>query len=67
MLALKLGRWDWCERKEYARTLPLCNKCKLHHNGPCTGTTGVNTRSKKEPEPWIQAEGVLEQVDWCMP
>ncbi|GJT24214.1 hypothetical protein Tco_0894151 [Tanacetum coccineum] len=36
MLALKLGRWDWCERKEYARTLPLCNKCKLHHNGPCT-------------------------------
>ncbi|GJZ61351.1 reverse transcriptase domain-containing protein [Tanacetum coccineum] len=24
------------EKKEYARTLPLCNKCKLHHNGPCT-------------------------------
>ncbi|GJT21418.1 reverse transcriptase domain-containing protein [Tanacetum coccineum] len=24
------------ERKEYARTLPLCNKCKFHHNGPCT-------------------------------
>ncbi|GJQ90780.1 hypothetical protein Tco_0001919 [Tanacetum coccineum] len=24
------------ERKEYARTLPLCNRCKLHHNGPCT-------------------------------
>ncbi|GKB84537.1 hypothetical protein Tco_0956809 [Tanacetum coccineum] len=22
--------------KEYARTLPLCNKCKFHHNGPCT-------------------------------
>ncbi|GKB43619.1 putative reverse transcriptase domain-containing protein, partial [Tanacetum coccineum] len=23
------------ERKEYAGTLPLCNRCKLHHNGPC--------------------------------
>ncbi|GKD29677.1 hypothetical protein Tco_1240455 [Tanacetum coccineum] len=24
------------ERKEYAETLPLCNKCKFHHNGSCT-------------------------------
>nr|GEX53609.1 reverse transcriptase domain-containing protein [Tanacetum cinerariifolium] len=24
------------EKKEYVETLPLCNKCKLHHNGPCT-------------------------------
>ncbi|GKA51622.1 hypothetical protein Tco_0744818 [Tanacetum coccineum] len=24
------------ERKEYAKTLPLCNKCKFHHNGQCT-------------------------------
>ncbi|GKF90442.1 reverse transcriptase domain-containing protein, partial [Tanacetum coccineum] len=24
------------ERKEYTGTLPLCNRCKLHHNGPCT-------------------------------
>ncbi|GKD30908.1 hypothetical protein Tco_1241686 [Tanacetum coccineum] len=24
------------ERKEYAGTLPLCNKCKLHHNCQCT-------------------------------
>ncbi|GKE48846.1 reverse transcriptase domain-containing protein [Tanacetum coccineum] len=24
------------KRKEYAGTLPLCNRCKLHHNGPCT-------------------------------
>nr|GFB72660.1 hypothetical protein [Tanacetum cinerariifolium] len=23
------------ERKEYARTLPLCNKCMFHHNGQC--------------------------------
>ncbi|GJZ54863.1 RNA-directed DNA polymerase, eukaryota [Tanacetum coccineum] len=24
------------ERKEYDGTLPLCNKCKFYHNGPCT-------------------------------
>ncbi|GJS44144.1 reverse transcriptase domain-containing protein [Tanacetum coccineum] len=24
------------EKKEYAGTLPLYNKCKFHHNGPCT-------------------------------
>ncbi|GKB96174.1 reverse transcriptase domain-containing protein [Tanacetum coccineum] len=24
------------ERKEYARTLPLRNNCKFHHNGQCT-------------------------------
>nr|GEX49597.1 hypothetical protein [Tanacetum cinerariifolium] len=24
------------KRKECAGTLPLCNKCKFHHNGPCT-------------------------------
>ncbi|GKB83566.1 hypothetical protein Tco_0950461, partial [Tanacetum coccineum] len=24
------------EKKKYAETLPLCNKCKFHHNGPCT-------------------------------
>ncbi|GKA06153.1 reverse transcriptase domain-containing protein [Tanacetum coccineum] len=24
------------ERKEYAGTLPLCNKCKFYHNGQCT-------------------------------
>ncbi|GJS15221.1 hypothetical protein Tco_0409693 [Tanacetum coccineum] len=23
------------KRKEYAGTLPLCNKCKFHHNGQC--------------------------------
>ncbi|GKD26059.1 putative reverse transcriptase domain-containing protein, partial [Tanacetum coccineum] len=24
------------ERKPYNGSLPLCNKCKLHHEGPCT-------------------------------
>ncbi|GJR06342.1 reverse transcriptase domain-containing protein [Tanacetum coccineum] len=28
------------ERKEYAGTLPLCNKFKFHHNGPCTVKCG---------------------------
>ncbi|GKA48760.1 reverse transcriptase domain-containing protein [Tanacetum coccineum] len=28
------------ERKEYAGTLPLCNRCKLHNNGPCTVECG---------------------------
>ncbi|GKC36861.1 hypothetical protein Tco_1049245 [Tanacetum coccineum] len=28
------------KRKEYAGTLPLCNRCKLHHNGPCTVKCG---------------------------
>ncbi|GJX40881.1 hypothetical protein Tco_0255871 [Tanacetum coccineum] len=23
-------------KKEYLGSLPLCNKCKFHHNGPCT-------------------------------
>ncbi|GKB11564.1 reverse transcriptase domain-containing protein [Tanacetum coccineum] len=26
------------EKKEYAGMLPLCNKCKFHHNGPYTRT-----------------------------
>nr|GEU36027.1 hypothetical protein [Tanacetum cinerariifolium] len=33
------------ERKEYARTQPLCNKCKFHHNGQCTVKV-------KELKPW---------------
>ncbi|GKA69279.1 putative reverse transcriptase domain-containing protein [Tanacetum coccineum] len=28
------------ERKPYNRLLPLCNKCKLHHEGPCTVRCG---------------------------
>ncbi|GJX48650.1 reverse transcriptase domain-containing protein [Tanacetum coccineum] len=31
------GLYQWPgERKEYAGTLSLCNKCKFHHNGQCT-------------------------------
>ncbi|GJS04520.1 hypothetical protein Tco_0321028 [Tanacetum coccineum] len=28
------------ESKEYAGNLPLCNRCKLRHNGPCTVKCG---------------------------
>nr|GEV26792.1 reverse transcriptase domain-containing protein [Tanacetum cinerariifolium] len=28
------------EKKAYARNLPYCNKCKLHHVGPCTVKCG---------------------------
>ncbi|GKC46311.1 reverse transcriptase domain-containing protein [Tanacetum coccineum] len=28
------------EKKEYAGTLPLCNKCKFHHTRSCTGKCG---------------------------
>ncbi|GKB89201.1 putative reverse transcriptase domain-containing protein [Tanacetum coccineum] len=28
------------ERKSYNGLLPLCNKCKLHHEGPCTVRCG---------------------------
>ncbi|GKB84708.1 reverse transcriptase domain-containing protein [Tanacetum coccineum] len=43
------------ERKEYVGTLPLCNRCKLHHNGPCTikcrncKKVGHMTRDCKNP------------------
>ncbi|GKF59015.1 hypothetical protein Tco_0175801, partial [Tanacetum coccineum] len=32
------------ERKEYAGTLPLCDRCKLHHNGPCTKSAEIARR-----------------------
>ncbi|GJS17361.1 hypothetical protein Tco_0411833 [Tanacetum coccineum] len=29
-------------KKEYVGSLPPCNQCKFHHNGPCTGTRRRN-------------------------
>ncbi|GJW43143.1 putative reverse transcriptase domain-containing protein [Tanacetum coccineum] len=34
-------------KKAYAGSIPLCNQCKFHHNGPCT--------SKKEHEEHLKA------------
>ncbi|GKA12611.1 hypothetical protein Tco_0692157 [Tanacetum coccineum] len=28
------------EKREYAETIHVCNKCKLHYNGPCTAKCG---------------------------
>ncbi|GKD83073.1 putative reverse transcriptase domain-containing protein [Tanacetum coccineum] len=36
----KLIRAGNNERKPYNGSLPLCNKCKLHHKGPCTMRCG---------------------------
>ncbi|GKF07740.1 putative reverse transcriptase domain-containing protein, partial [Tanacetum coccineum] len=32
------------EKKGYVRSLPYCNKCKLHHAGPCTMRCGNRKR-----------------------
>ncbi|GKA19676.1 putative reverse transcriptase domain-containing protein [Tanacetum coccineum] len=32
------------EKREYAGTLPLCNKCKFHHTGPCTAKCKIFKR-----------------------
>ncbi|GKB73154.1 putative reverse transcriptase domain-containing protein [Tanacetum coccineum] len=43
------------EKKAHARNLPYCNKCKLHHVGPCTmkcgnyKRVGHMTRNCKDP------------------
>nr|GEW19689.1 hypothetical protein [Tanacetum cinerariifolium]GEW30027.1 hypothetical protein [Tanacetum cinerariifolium] len=43
------------ERKEYIGTLPLCNKCKFHHNGQCIvkyvncKRVGHSTRNCRSP------------------
>ncbi|GKF55179.1 hypothetical protein Tco_0165519 [Tanacetum coccineum] len=42
------------EKKEYVGTLSLCNKCKFHHNGPCTVKV-------KESEPWKPRRGETDQ------
>ncbi|GJS29757.1 hypothetical protein Tco_0490377 [Tanacetum coccineum] len=57
------------ERKEYAGTLPLCNKCKFHHNGQCTvkcancKRVGHLTRDCKSPtEATIKKQHLL--INW---
>ncbi|GJT52144.1 hypothetical protein Tco_0978301 [Tanacetum coccineum] len=36
------------ERKAYNISLPLCNKCKLHHEGPCTVRCGKCKKETKD-------------------
>ncbi|GKA51923.1 retrotransposon protein, putative, ty3-gypsy subclass [Tanacetum coccineum] len=35
-------------KKAYARSLPLCNQCKFHHNGPCTISTLVERQAENK-------------------
>nr|GFA97725.1 hypothetical protein [Tanacetum cinerariifolium] len=35
-------------KKAYAISLPLCNQCKFHHNGPCTISTLVKCQTKNK-------------------
>ncbi|GJZ98833.1 putative reverse transcriptase domain-containing protein [Tanacetum coccineum] len=56
------------ERKPYGGSLPKCNKCHLHHNGPCTQRTlhkrdCSKTENKNEEEMemhkgWVYAVGM---------
>nr|GEU66093.1 RNA-directed DNA polymerase, eukaryota [Tanacetum cinerariifolium] len=63
------------ERKEYAGTLPLCNKCKFHHNGQCIGKetslamnvgikgiTGVIARVKRTKTMEINLEVSTDEI-----
>nr|GEU37466.1 hypothetical protein [Tanacetum cinerariifolium] len=43
------------EKREYTRTLPLCNKCKFHHNGSCAA---MCTNCKRVGH-WLEIVGVL--------
>ncbi|GKC39626.1 putative reverse transcriptase domain-containing protein, partial [Tanacetum coccineum] len=36
------------ERKPYNGLLPLCNKCKLHHEGPCTLRRGKCNKCERQ-------------------
>ncbi|GKE29340.1 putative reverse transcriptase domain-containing protein, partial [Tanacetum coccineum] len=36
------------KRKPYNRPLPLCNKCKLHHEGPCTVRCGKCNKCRRK-------------------
>nr|GEY97304.1 hypothetical protein [Tanacetum cinerariifolium] len=45
------------ERKEYAGTLPLCNKCKFYHNGQCTNQNHVNQAGGTRTQGMVHALG----------
>ncbi|GJV82311.1 hypothetical protein Tco_1522209 [Tanacetum coccineum] len=46
-------------KKAYAGSLPLCNQCKFHHNGPCTVILArVTTRETEDKSKEKQLEDV---------
>ncbi|GJU36677.1 hypothetical protein Tco_1185031 [Tanacetum coccineum] len=42
------------EERKYEGTLPLCNKCKLHHVGPCTIRCGKCNKANRKDCPKIK-------------
>ncbi|GJR10236.1 hypothetical protein Tco_0792888 [Tanacetum coccineum] len=54
---LKVHTAEPCNKKGYAGNLPLCNKCKFHHTGPCVVKggnckwVGHRTRDCRTPVP----------------
>ncbi|GJZ58813.1 hypothetical protein Tco_0614629, partial [Tanacetum coccineum] len=48
------------ERNEYAGTLPLCNKCKFHHNGQCTNQNHGNQTGGTGAREMVHALGGRE-------
>ncbi|GJV46359.1 putative reverse transcriptase domain-containing protein [Tanacetum coccineum] len=62
------------EVKKYEGTLPLCNKCKLHHEGPCTvrcvkchrvGHLARNCRITNPTTPTQRGQIVNQKVVTC--
>ncbi|GKA12934.1 hypothetical protein Tco_0692480 [Tanacetum coccineum] len=49
------------ENKEYVGTLPLCNKCKYHHTGPCTAKCGNYKRIGHQTEDCRSLAAVTNQ------
>nr|GFA67796.1 hypothetical protein [Tanacetum cinerariifolium] len=45
-------------KKAYAKSLPLCNQCKFHHNGPCT----VNLRHYKSEFPIVKFHKRVDMI-----
>nr|GEV20103.1 putative reverse transcriptase domain-containing protein [Tanacetum cinerariifolium] len=46
------------KKKAYAGSLPLCNQCKFHHNGPCT----VNLRHYKSEFPIVKFQKRVDMI-----
>ncbi|GJS84481.1 putative reverse transcriptase domain-containing protein [Tanacetum coccineum] len=62
------------EERQYEGTLPLCNKCKLHHVGPCTARCGKcnkighltrNCRVTNSTTPTQRGQMVNQRVVTC--
>ncbi|GJR04759.1 putative ribonuclease H-like domain-containing protein [Tanacetum coccineum] len=51
------------EKKAYNGLLPLCNKCKLHHEGPCTVRCGKCNKNMTITRSGMTPEAIKELVN----